>query len=143
VAYGVVAVVIINFFRQLDSMLIVLIPLCSSLAVIFILTCMGISISLFHILGLFLLLGLGLDYTIFIYNEARELSDGVMPISMKAVWLSALTSSLSFGLLSASSTPMIQQFGLTMLLGSLLNLLFSPLVVLLRRKRSDAVSESL
>ncbi len=67
-----------------------------------------------------------MDYSIF----AREAAPGDKDCRL-AILLSALTSCLSFGLLSLSSTPMVQAFGITVLLGSLLNLLLVPLVDLL------------
>ncbi len=80
-------------------------------------------INLFHIFGCYLILGLGMDYSIFSYAEG--LKD---KISQRSIWLSAMTSGVSFGLLGFSSTPMVQAFGVTLLIGCGFNLLFAPLV---------------
>jgi predicted exporter len=60
------------------------------------------------------LLGVGVDYGIF-FHEHLSRSE---PIAWLAVGLSALSTLLSFGLLSLSQTPALQAFGLTMLIGT-------------------------
>ena len=68
-------------------------------------------------MSLFLVLGLGMDYTIF-SHEMREQHD----TTQQAIVLSAITSLLSFGLLSFSSIPVVHSFGITVLIGNSLNL---------------------
>ena len=100
----------------------------------------GIGLSLFHTMALFLVLGLGMDYVIFSAELRNEPS-----VTGQAVFLSALTSLLSFGLLAVSSMPVVQAFGLTMLVGNLFNLLGSRIYVALtdRYPRLDAMSAPL
>jgi predicted exporter len=73
----------------------------------------GQGLQLFHVLALMLLLGIGVDYGIFF----QEYPDRRNPVAWLAVGLSALSTLLSFGLLSLSKTPALQAFGLTMLIG--------------------------
>jgi predicted exporter len=73
----------------------------------------GQSLQLFHVLALMLLLGIGVDYGIF-FQEHPDRRD---PVAWLAIGLSALSTLLSFGLLSLSKTPALQAFGLTMLIG--------------------------
>jgi predicted exporter len=73
----------------------------------------GQPLNLFHVLGLLLVLGMGVDYGIFLQEHpSRE-----DKTAWVAVGLSAVCSLLSFGLLGLSKTPALQAFGLTMLLG--------------------------
>lgn len=132
-AYGAVALLLWLRRRQLASLALVGVPLLSSLLTLAMLTLAGVSISLFHIFGLFLVFGLGMDYGIFLMA-----SDERHNTCLIAITLSALTSCLAFGLLSFSSTPMIQAFGITVLLGSLLNLLLVPAITLLPRGQANA-----
>lgn len=81
----------------------------------------GQHLQLFHVLALMLLLGVGVDYGIFMQEE----SDGD-DAPWLAVGLSAASTILSFGLLALSGTPALQAFGLTMLLGAALVWLFAP-----------------
>ncbi len=61
-------------------------------------------VSLFHLLSLFILIGIGIDYTIF------HLSDG-HPATGRAVFLSFLTSSASLSGLLFTSFPLIRAMG--------------------------------
>jgi predicted exporter len=76
----------------------------------------GQSLQLFHVLALMLLLGVGVDYGIFMQEDPRRGKDA----PWLAVGLSAASTLLSFGLLALSATPALRAFGLTMLLGTAL-----------------------
>ena len=83
----------------------------------------GQPLQLFNVLALALLLGIGVDYGIFLLE--RENADA------GAAWLSvvlgAASTWLSFGLLALSSTPALHAFGLTLLFGILIVWLVTPL----------------
>ena len=74
------------------------------------------NLQLFHVLALMLLLGVGVDYGIFM----QEHPDRRDHTPWLAVGMSAANTILSFGLLGLSSTPALQAFGLTMLMGTAL-----------------------
>lgn len=122
-AYVAIGLLILFFYRTGKALLLLAVPLGASAIAISLLSIAGVSISLFHIFALYLIMGMGMDYAIFSYNEG--LKD---PISQRSIFLSALTSAMSFGVLSFSSTPMIQAFGSIMLIGSAMNLFLAPLV---------------
>jgi len=82
----------------------------------------GQSLQLFHVLALMLLLGVGVDYGIFMQEDAEHGNDA----PWLAVGLSAASTILSFGLLGLSGTPALQAFGLTMLTGTALVWLAAP-----------------
>jgi predicted exporter len=82
----------------------------------------GQSLQLFHVLALMLLLGVGVDYGIFMQEDAGRGNDA----PWLAVGLSAANTLLSFGLLGLSGTPALQAFGLTMLVGTTLVWLAAP-----------------
>jgi len=73
----------------------------------------GQGLQLFHLLALMLLLGIGVDYGIFL-QEPDSQRDGT---AWLAVGISALSTLLSFGLLGLSQTPALRAFGLTMAIG--------------------------
>jgi predicted exporter len=73
----------------------------------------GQNLQLFHVLALMLLLGIGVDYGIFIQERAGRRDYA----AWLAVSLSAMSTLLSFGLLGLSKTPALQAFGVTMLIG--------------------------
>jgi predicted exporter len=91
----------------------------------------GQHLQLFHVLALMLLLGVGVDYGIFMQEEAQR--GGTAP--WLAVGLSAASTLLSFGLLALSGTPALHAFGLTMLLGTALVWLGAPCFTVTEKKR--------
>lgn len=82
----------------------------------------AVEINLFHVLALLLVLGAGIDYSIF-FAESGEYRD----TAMLAILLSALTTLLSFGLLALSNTEGVHAFGLVVCLGISSAVIFSPL----------------
>lgn len=82
---------------------------------------LGTAINLFTVLGLLLVLGIGIDYGIYMHEE--PLDPGT---SWIAVCLSALSTLLSFGLLTFSHLPAMRAFGLAVLVGVTLAWLLAP-----------------
>ena len=117
-AYVLVAVLMCLRFRQIRAILLVTVPLCATAALLVVSQLAGFPLNLFHIMALFLVLGFGMDYTIFTH-ELRAHAD----VTLQAILLSALTSLLSFGLLSLSSIPVVASFGTTLLVGNMFNLM--------------------
>ncbi|NCT82759.1 MAG: MMPL family transporter [Comamonadaceae bacterium] len=83
----------------------------------------GQVLQLFHILPLLILLGLGVDYGIFLLEQPGR--GETQPFL--AVTLAAVSTLLSFGLLALSGTPALHAFGLTLLIGVFLAWLLTPL----------------
>lgn len=84
---------------------------------------LGFPVNLFSMLALLLVLGIGIDYTIFL-SEVRHNPK----TTMLAILLSSMTTVLSFGLLALSQTPVLRSFGLTLLMGIVAAMLLAPLV---------------
>ncbi|MGH8442323.1 MAG: MMPL family transporter [Nevskiaceae bacterium] len=91
----------------------------------------GIPVNLFSVLALLLVLGIGIDYVIFL-QEGFGAGHG----PLLAVMLSAVTTLLSFGLLSFSNTPFMRSIGLTLLIGIGLAFVFALLGANIRRNAS-------
>ncbi len=117
-AYGLVALLLVIRFKSLSAAWMISVPLASTgiLLILFFIT--GNTLNLFHTMALFLVLGLGMDYSIFVKEMRENLS-----ITHQSIFLSAITSLLSFGLLAVSSIPVVSAFGLTLLIGNLSNLI--------------------
>lgn len=82
---------------------------------------MGQPWQLFNVLALVLLLGVGVDYGIFLLEHEDD------PSAWLAVVIGAGSTWLSFGLLGLSSTPALRAFGLTLMAGLPLVLVLAPL----------------
>lgn len=80
----------------------------------------GQPFSLFTVLALALLLGMGVDYGIFLLEHPN---DGK---AWLAVALAGVSTLLAFGLLGLSETPALHAFGLTMAVGEVLIWLLTP-----------------
>ena len=131
-AYVVVMLLLTIRYPITTALMIVGAPLLASLISLSLLGLFGANISLFHVFGLFLILGLGMDYGIFLNSPLKHQNACLI-----AIFLSAVTSCLSFGLLSFSSAPMIHAFGITVLLGSLLNLVLVPAAALIAQQQAN------
>ena len=117
------AVYLLLYWRYDNAAWRVLAPIAlASIATIALLAAAGQRLHLFHVLALMLLLGVGVDYGIF-FKDHPARSD---PVGWLAVGLSALSTLFSFGLLSLSTTPALQAFGLTMLIGTVTVCLIVP-----------------
>jgi predicted exporter len=97
--------------------------LLSMLTTLLLLLWCGVSINLFVVMALFLILGIGVDYSIF-YQESYAHGASVAV----GVTLCMLSTALGFGLLGISHTTVIHGFGLTVLFGVLTSFLFASLM---------------
>ncbi len=87
-----------------------------------ILALLGQPLQLFNILALLLILGMGVDYGIFLLeNPERHATRPFLSVT-----LAAASTLLAFGLLALSATPALHAFGLTMLLGIGLSWFLTP-----------------
>ena len=96
---------------------------CASAVALAVIGLAGQPLQLFHVLALYLVFGLGVDYAIFLSEQTPE-SEGDVSF---AVGLAAASTVLSLGLLALSETPVLRAFGLTMLVGVTVSLLAAPL----------------
>src|SRR5262249_10881846 len=83
-----------------------------------------VPINLFTLLALWLVLGLGIDYGIFIRHGQSSSEAASTPTAILSVTLSACTTLLAFGTLAFSATPFIRTIGLTLLCAIMLSWLF-------------------
>ena len=117
-AYGLVLLMLLPRYRGRAWRVLAPTAL-ASVATLAILALAGQHLQLFHVLALMLLLGVGVDYGIFMQEQRGT-------IAWMAVGLSAANTILSFGLLGLSHTPALQAFGSTMLIGTALAWLLVP-----------------
>jgi len=89
-------------------------PLCGILLALAGTALFGVSLNLFAVLGFFLVLGWGVDYTVFLRMSRPGESAGVL-----GVILAALLTLVSYGLLAFSHTPALRGFGIVLAWGIL------------------------
>lgn len=134
-ALSFIALLLIYQYRLKKSLYLIAIPLMSLCGSLVLLMLFNIPLSLFHVMALFLVLGLGIDYVVFVAEmtsaNLENANDGDF---FPAIVLSSVTNLLSFGLLALSSMPAVNAFGITLLFGCTLNLLGAIWLVAIWRK---------
>ncbi len=130
VAAYIAVLLLLTLRYKAKAIYILLAPFMATVATVAFLSLLGISLNIFCILALLLVLGIGLDYGIFL-KESKCSKE-----SLFAVALSCYTTICSFGFLSMSNTPVLKFFGLTLLIGIVLVWIFT---ILLYRYQADAM----
>ena len=89
----------------------------------------GHNLNLFSLLALVLVLGIGINYTLFFTNPR-----GTPTTSMFAIFMAVVTTLLTFGMLVFSSTQAISSFGIVLSCGILTAFLLSPLTLPVKKR---------
>jgi predicted exporter len=123
---GAIAIAVLLCFglRSLSRALRVMLPVYAAIAMtVACLALLGIGLSLFHLVSLLLVLGIGLNYALF-FSRAEPGTDGEQGTSL-ALSVCFLTTFAAFGCLATSRIPVLSAIGLTVTLGCALSLLNS------------------
>jgi predicted exporter len=88
---------------------------------------LGEPYTFFHAMAQVMLLAVGTDYAIFC-------AEGASATSLLTVWLAAIASLLSFGLLAFSRVPAVHGFGSAMLIGIIVSAALAPVAIRARRR---------
>lgn len=90
-------------------------PLALAMALdIFILRALGVSLSLFHLIALLLVAGIGLDYALFFSREAEAAERAH---TLHAILVCAGSTGAVFGMLALSDIPVLKAIGQTVVIG--------------------------
>lgn len=102
--------------REARKILWIILTVMASLAVtVALITALHSKLTFIHLVALLLVLGLGLDYALFL---SRSESTAERQATRQAVLVCALSTSLAFGVLAGSSIPVLKFLGLTVACGS-------------------------
>ncbi len=111
-------------FKSLTRPLKIMVPTFSAaVTVAAVLVFSGHSLSIFHLISLLLVVGLGLDYALF-FNRLPE-NDDEWDTTFKSLWVCGITTMLVFGVLSFSWTPPLEAIGLTVCIGTFISIVFA------------------
>ena len=97
---------------------------------------LGVETSLLHVVGLVMVLGMGVDYGVFVVDSAAHPEE--MGVTMLSTFLGSITTVMTFGVLALSQHPALRALGVTIGVGILLSFLLAPLALLLLPDRSRA-----
>lgn len=110
--------------RNLRKALLVMLPVYVAIAMTAAaLIAFGTGLSLFHLVALLLVLGVGLNYALF-FNQVQPGTDSEQGTSL-ALSVCFLTTFAAFGCLATSRIPVLSAIGLTVTVGCALSLLMS------------------
>ena len=124
VGFFAIVVILIIVLRSFSGVARVLFPMVTAvMTVVAVLHLAGEKLALFHLASLLLVVGIGLDYTLFVNREGQ--SEKVKNQTVLGVLVCALTTILVFGLLAFSQTPVLHGIGITASVGAFCCLIFS------------------
>ncbi len=136
-AVATTALVLLLVYRRLAALAILLPTVIALVATPSITGLLGLPYSFFSAMGLFLVIGAGVDYAIFQWEHPSEQGRW----TRVGILLAATMTCLSTGLLGLSSVLPVLSFGITVALGILLSLVLSPLVRGLERVPAGGLSD--
>ena len=104
-----------------------------------ILALLGVHANLIHAMSLIMVMGMGVDYGIFLVDSARDRQS--LGATMLSLLMSCLTTAFVFGTLALSSQPALRAIGVTVGLGILLCYLLAPVTLAAMRLGRTAERE--
>jgi predicted exporter len=127
---GALAIVILLFvsLRSTRRVLEVLLPLVAAvIAVTTWLVLSGHSLSIFHLIGLLLVVAVGSNYALFFDRRCTSPQDRERTVA--SLLFANASTMLGFGLLSFSQSPVLNAIGSTVAIGAVLSLIFSAILI--------------
>ncbi len=115
--FGLLYLLLTKIYDKKSGLKILLPSICAVALVFGILGLFGCPINLFHLLAIFLIIGFGLDYSVFRFTNPEKTGD--------SVFLSCITTVFSFALLAFAGFKLISSLGTVLALGLLSSYIFS------------------
>jgi predicted exporter len=132
---GALAIVILLLvsLRSARRVLEVSVPLVAAVvAVTTVLVLAGHTLSIFHLIGLLLVVAVGSNYALFFDHRCTSPQDRERTVT--SLLFANMSTMLGFGLLSFSQSPVLNAIGSTVAIGAVLSLVFSAILIV----RNDA-----
>lgn len=110
-----VLLLLVLLFRRVSNILLAILPVLTGLLVMFGgMAWLGLELNLFNVVASILIIGLGVDYGIFMVCHAQQKENLA---SSQAILISGLTTLVGFGALVLAEHPALHSIGITVLLG--------------------------
>ena len=127
---GALAIIALLFvsLRSVRRVFDVSLPLLAAVVVVTALLLLtGHSLSIFHLIGLLLVVAVGSNYTLFFDHQCLSPQDRKRTVT--SLLFANMSTMLGFGLLSFSQSPVLNAIGSTVALGAILSLIFSAILI--------------
>lgn len=121
-AFLAIALILLAVYRSFRALSILIAPALGAVGGVVAASALGVPLSFFSIMGIFVVVGTGADYSILRWEAARGRSS---PLGGLPVLTTALTAILSMGLLSLSGTYPVRSFGISVAAGLTISYAFS------------------
>lgn len=125
---GAIVLLLLVSLRSPRRVLAVLAPLAAAVIITFsLLVLSGDPLSIFHLVGLLLVVAVGSNYALFFERQAA--SAGERERTLISLLFANVTTMLGFGLLAFSKVPVLHAIGSTVGIGAILSLAFSAILI--------------
>ncbi len=127
---GAVAILLLLLIslRSVRRVLVVMTPLAAAVIITFCLLVLGGNpLSIFHLVGLLLVVAVGSNYALFFERQAAN--DAERERTLVSLVFANLTTLIGFGLLAFSKVPLLHALGSTVGIGAVLSLAFSAVLI--------------
>ena len=133
VGSGLVLLVLVLYYRRLRPALAAFVPsLLVGGAVVAVFAAVGAPMNLLHVTSLVMVMGMGVDYGVFIVDSARDRKE--LDGTLFSLFLSCITTVFIFGTLAISQHAALRAMGATTGVGILLSFALAPVTLLLLPK---------
>jgi predicted exporter len=134
---GAIVLLLLVSLRSPRRVLDVLAPLAAAVIITFsLLVLTGNPLSIFHLVGLLLVVAIGSNYALFFERQTATAQDRER--TMVSLLFANVTTMIGFGLLAFSKVPVLHAIGSTVGIGAILSLAFS--AILITRAPNQTVS---
>jgi predicted exporter len=125
---GAIVLLLLATLRSLRRVLAVLAPLAAAVIVTFgLLVLNGNSLSIFHLVGLLLVVAVGSNYALFFERRTATIQERER--TTVSLLFANITTVIGFGLLAFSKVPVLHAIGSTVAIGAILSLAFSAILI--------------
>ncbi len=122
-----IAVLLIVSLRSISRAFRVLAPLAAAVVVtVALLLITGHALSIFHLVALLLVIGVGSNYSLFFDNE--NFARGTPERTLASLVLCNISTMIGFGILGFSGAPVLAAIGSTVACGAFLSLVFAAIL---------------
>lgn len=127
IAYIIIFFFMIIFLSKKHAIAIMIIQIISILVNLSVHSIFNFSVNIFSVFALILSIGISIDYCIF-FSKSKAKKE----VTFLSIFLSMITTALSFGTLSFSGFIPVKSFGLFLFIGILVTFLLSPVLLTLK-----------
>ena len=129
ISFAVIFIILLILYKDLKKALIALLPSLFGISVaIGLIFLFGGKINIMSLFAMILIVGIGLDYGIFMLNSTAGKTD-TREHTPLAIIVAAITTILSFGILIVSKNTVLTSIGKIILFGITLTMLFSVMII--------------